>query len=214
MPVYDALINIADSSQIFLATEHGVWSTSLTMPTYQLALIQTDDFDYIKERIMYDVDPNGILTLDTIPISQTVSITQNLPAQNPNWTPEDVGLGNVPTFAIRQQYYPGDNYGQIYIATHGRGMYKSGTFVARNIEDVNEELENVTGEEIVSSMHVFPNPFSNQLTIDFVSKHDLANVDVNIYDLSGKVLINTQVDLSMGSNQIPMDVSTLPKGTY
>ena len=93
-------------------------------------------------------------------------------------------------------------------------MYKSGTFVARNIEDVNEELENVTGEEIVASMHVFPNPFSNQLTIDFVSKHDLANVDVNIYDLSGKVLINTQVDLSMGSNQIPMDVSTLPKGTY
>ena len=54
---------------------------------------------------MYDVDPNGILTLDTIPISQTVSITQNLPAQNPSWTPEDVGLGNVPTFAIRQQYY-------------------------------------------------------------------------------------------------------------
>ena len=40
--------------------------------------------------------------------SQIVSITQNLPAQNPNWTPEDVGLGNVPTFAIRQQYYSGD----------------------------------------------------------------------------------------------------------
>ena len=31
MPVYDALINIADSSQIFLATEHGVWSTSLKL---------------------------------------------------------------------------------------------------------------------------------------------------------------------------------------
>ena len=81
-------------------------------------------------------------------------------------------------------------------------MYKSGTFVA------SEELENVTGEEIV----VFPNLFQNQLTIDFVSKHDLYQMlDVNIYDLSGKVLINTQVDLSMGSNQIPMDVSTLQK---
>ena len=166
MPVYDALINIADSSQIFLATEHGVWSTSLNYANLPTNLIQTDDFDYIKERIVYDVDPNGILTLDTIPTSQTVSITQNLPAQNPNWTPEDVGLGNVPTFAIRQQYYPGDNYGQIYIATHGRGMYKSGSFVARNNEGINEEVDEVLEKETVASMHVYPNPVSNQLTID------------------------------------------------
>ena len=34
MPVYDALINIADSSQIFLATEHGVWSTSLNYANF------------------------------------------------------------------------------------------------------------------------------------------------------------------------------------
>ncbi len=214
MPVYDALINIADSSQIFLATEHGVWSASLSYANLPSPLIQTDNFDYIKERIMYDVDPNGILTLDTIPISQTVSITQNLPAQNPTWTPEDVGLGNVPTFAIRQQYYTGDNYGQIYIATHGRGMYKSGSFVPRNNEDINEEIDEFLAEDIVAPMNVYPNPVSNQLTIDFVSENDLVNVNVLIYDLAGKVIIQAQTDLAIGSNQIPMDVSTLPKGTY
>ena len=184
------------------------------MPTLPTPLIQTDDFDYIKKELAYDVDPNGILTLDTIPISQTVSITQNLPAQNPNWTPEDVGLGNVPTFAIRQQYYPGDNYGQIYIATHGRGMYKSGSFVARNNEGINEEVDEVLEKETVASMNVYPNPVSNQLTIDLVSEYDLTNVNVNIYDLTGKVLIQVQVDLAIGSNQIPMDVSRLPKGTF
>lgn len=214
MPVYDALINAADSSQIFLATEFGVWSASLSYANLPTALIQTDNFDYIQERIVYDVDSNAILTWDTIPTSQTVSITQNLPAQNPTWTPEDMGLGNVPIFTIRQQYYPGDNYGQIYIATHGRGMYKSGSFVARNDEDLNEEVEEVFEEEIVSSMHVYPNPVSNQLTIDFISDLTITNVDVNIYDLTGKLVIHRQADLVIGSNQIPMDVSTLPKGTY
>ena len=63
-------------------------------------------------------------------------------------------------------------------------------------------------------MHVFPNPVSNQLTIDLVSEYDLINVNVNIYDLTGKVLIQEQADLAIGSNQIPMDVSRLPKGTY
>ena len=214
MPVYDALINTADSSQIFLATEFGVWSASLSYANLPTALTQTDNFDYIQERIVYDVNSNAILTWDTIPISQTVSITQNLPAQNPTWTPEDIGLGNVPTFAIRQQYYPGDNYGQIYIATHGRGIYKSGSFVPRIDEDIDEEAEEVLEEEIVTSMHVYPNPFSNQLTIDFVSELDVTNVDINIYDLTGKILIHTKVDLMIGSNQIPIDVSTLPKGTY
>ena len=125
-----------------------------------------------------------------------------------------MGLGNVPIFTIRQQYYPGDNYGQICIATHGRGMYKSGSFVARNDEDLNEEVEEVFEEEIVSSMHVYPNPVSNQLTIDFISDLTITNVDVNIYDLTGKLVIHRQADLVIGSNQIPMDVSTLPKGTY
>ena len=65
-----------------------------------------------------------------------------------------------------------------------------------------------------TSMHVYPNPVSDQLTIDFVSDLDITNVDINIYDLTGKILIHTQVDLVIGSNEIPMDVSTLPKGTY
>ena len=215
MPVYDALINIVDSSQIFLATEHGVWSTSLNYANLPTALTQTDNFNYIQERITYDIDSNAVLTWDTIPTSQTVSITQNLPAQNPTWTPEDIGLGNVPTFAIRQQYYSGDNYGQIYIATHGRGMYKSGSFVTRNEdESPNEEVDEISEEVMGTSMHVYPNPVSDQLTIDFVSDLDITNVDINIYDLTGKILIHTQVDLVIGSNEIPMDVSTLPKGTY
>ena len=131
-----------------------------------------------------------VLTWDNSYFSNSIDYTKFTSSKS-KWTPEDIGLGNVPTFAIRQQYYPGDNYGQIYIATHGRGMYKSGTFVARNNEDVNEEVDECFRKKTVASMHVFPNPVSNQLTIDFVSEHDLANVDVNIYDLSGKVLINT-----------------------
>ena len=93
-------------------------------------------------------------------------------------------------------------------------MYKSGSFVPRNNEGINEEIDEVLEKETVASLHVYPNPVSNQLTIDLVSEYDLTNVNVNIYDLTGKVLIQLQVDLAIGSNQIPIDVSKLPKGTY
>ena len=93
-------------------------------------------------------------------------------------------------------------------------MYKSGSFVARNNEGINEEVDEVLEKETVASMYVYPNPVSNQLTIDLVSEYDLKNINVNIYDLTGKILIQVQVDLAIGSNQIPMDVSSLPKGTY
>lgn len=313
MPVYDALINIADSSQIFLATEFGVWSASLNYANLPTALTETDPFDYIQERLeekydtisqtfsidttqvynifnlnlsnitdvdtflqsplsvlQYNIDTvinitltdtilfNGnqfvwtldtalqivdsivavsgtlpvyayscysdttlstidtslVLTWDTIPVVETITISQNLPAQNPTWTPEDMGLGNVPTFAIRQQYYSGDNYGQIYIATHGRGMFKSGSFVPRNQEEIEDDTEELIMEVTTSVMNVYPNPVSNQLTIDFLSESDVLNANISVYDLTGKKLIQTEVELVMGANQIPMDVSTLPKGTY
>ena len=144
-----------------------------------------------------------------------ITINQAITPQNPTWTPEDIGLGNVPTFAIRQQYYSGDNYGQIYIATHGRGMYKSGSFIPRNEDEApNEEVDEISEEVIGTSMHVYPNPVSDQLKIDFVSDLDLTNVDINIYDLTGKILIQKQENLVIGSNEITMDVSILPKGTY
>ena len=34
MPVYDALINVTDSSHILLATEFGIWSTHLEYIDY------------------------------------------------------------------------------------------------------------------------------------------------------------------------------------
>ena len=215
----DTTINITLTDSFTFNGNDYVWSidTNVTIVDSVISVlgnVPTYSFSCFVDTTLSYVDTSLVLTWDTIPTSQTVSITQNLPAQNPTWTPEDMGLGNVPTFAIRQQYYPGDNYGQIYIATHGRGMYKSGSFVARNDEDLNEEVEEVLEEVIGVSMHVYPNPVSNQLTIDFMSEYDVVNVDVNIYDLTGKVLIHKKVDLVMGSNQIPMDVSTLPKGTY
>lgn len=313
MPVYDAIINAADSSQIFLATEYGVWSTSLIYNNLPSPITQQDPFEYIREKqvekyttlsstfsidttqgynifdidlsnitdidtflqtplnvLQYNIDTTILVTLtdtivfngnefvwsvdtnvnivdsvvsvtgtipsysfscfkdttlfrvdtsmvldwDTLQIVDNVTITQNITTQNPTWIPEDMGLGNVPTFGIKQQYYAGENFGQIYVATHGRGMFKSGSFVPRNDDIVEEESEETDLEVLASSMNIYPNPFSNQLTIDFVSDVNEENIRISIYDLTGKVLLQTQTDVVEGSNKIPMDVSTLPKGTY
>ena len=156
-----------------------------------------------------------VLDWDTLQIIDNITINQAITPQNPTWTPEDMGLGNVPTFGIKQQYYAGENFGQIYVATsHGRGMFKSGSFVPRNDDVIEEEIEETDLEALASSMNIYPNPFSNQLTIDFVSDVNEENIRIGIYDLTGKVVLQTETDVVEGSNKIPMDVSALPKGTY
>ena len=313
MPVYDAIINAADSSQIFLATEYGVWSTSLIYNNLPSPITQPDQFEYIREKqvenyttlsstfsidttqgynifdidlsnitdidtflqtplnvLQYNIDTTILVTLtdtidfngnefvwsvdtnvhivdsvvsvtgtipsysfscfkdttlfrvdtsmvldwDTLQIIDNVTINQAITPQNPTWIPEDMGLGNVPTFGIKQQYYAGENFGQIYVATHGRGMFKSGSFVPRNDDIVEEESEETDLEVLASTMNIYPNPFSNQLTIDFVSDVNEENIRISIYDLTGKVVLQTQTDVVEGSNKIPMDVRSLPKGTY
>ena len=93
-------------------------------------------------------------------------------------------------------------------------MFKSGSFVPRNDDVIEEEIEETDLEALASSLNIYPNPFSNQLTIDFVSDVNEENIRISIYDLTGKVVLQTQTDVVEGSNKIPMDVSALPKGTY
>ena len=217
MPAYDVLFNVTDSSHLFVATENGVWSTSLDYQALANPNIYQNEIHILEEVL----DGTGEFShYDTTIVINEVQHTQSFLDENGNfmnnipgitWSQENIGLGNVPSFMLHQQWYPGENYGQIYVGTHGRGIFKSGTFNNRDefyLEDPISEEETI--EEYLS---VYPNPVTNQLTVSFVSETDEKG-DVSIYDLTGKLLIHTQVDLVMGSNQIPMDVSTLPKGTY
>jgi len=64
--------------------------------------------------------------------------------------------------------------------------------------------------EINSSVNIYPNPATDNVTISFTAINEIA--DIKIYDITGKQLINKTVDANMGSYK--MNLSELNRGIY
>ncbi len=62
------------------------------------------------------------------------------------------------------------------------------------------------------SFRVFPNPVSDQATITFDVQQD-QEVRLSVTDLTGRVVLMQQT-LASTSNQLPLDLSSLPRGLY
>lgn len=64
------------------------------------------------------------------------------------------------------------------------------------------------------SASVYPNPFSNELNLKVSSLIEMT-ADLNVVDLSGRVIMNMNINLKNGDNLINLDqLSTLEKGIY
>lgn len=131
--------------------------------------------------------------------------TDNITISSPNWTKDNEGMGNVPVYMLTQQNfytYNTPNYGVIYAATHGRGIFANYKYRIVSIDDYNNNL---------SSFYVYPNP-----TTDFIY---IINQDFNdpfaiyIYNMNGQLVFAKLVSEDINSTiQIP--VSSLNSGTY
>ena len=146
------------------------------------------------------------------------------------WYQSSADLGNVPVFALKQQtvyksnitlthidpgtgvfyeIYPAiENYGMIYAATHGRGIFREESFKEVGIDNP------IIVKNKISELKIYPNPVVSTINLTFNT--DQSNdVKVNIFDINGR-LVNTYQynDINAGSNTITFDVRTLTKGTY
>ncbi|MCB0395420.1 MAG: T9SS type A sorting domain-containing protein [Flavobacteriales bacterium] len=123
------------------------------------------------------------------------------------WGAETNGTGNVPVFEVRQQELDetGAFSSRLYIATHGRGIWRSNTVTGIKPND------NVA----VNELRLFPNPLRNGVgNISFQLEQD-AMVEVNIYDLSGKTVWRREASHTRaGSHQIAFHGRELSAGTY
>lgn len=61
----------------------------------------------------------------------------------------------------------------------------------------------------LNKLRVYPNPASSSLTVDGISAEK--GVEIRLFDLQGRKLISAQ---PMGENQITLDISQLPAGSY
>lgn len=160
-------------------------------------------------------------------------MTDDITAGNVSWDDASDGFGRVPIMAMKQQttykskfdivvidpvtqeplvdHYPAiDNYGMIYMATHGRGIFRIDSPALVGIEETPSNPKGVANSEI----SIYPNPASDELSVrfDLAAKSDVV---MSIYDLSGKlVLSNSYGSLTSGQQNLKLNLNSLTRGTY
>ena len=145
--------------------------------------------------------------------------TDDISLASPNWALESSGMGTAPIFDLKQQtmtHWPiivvndstmVSNYGMIYAATHGRGIFECSKYVG-----INDPVNPNSGSHPV--INVFPNPVRGLASLSYSLKAT-SNVVFNVYDISGKVVKTMSTfSQSSGNHTINMDVSEFPAGTY
>jgi hypothetical protein len=150
-----------------------------------------------------------------------------------DWYEASEGLGSVPVMALKQQtkfkesftittYDPvsGDpsyeiftkinNYGMIYAATFGRGIFRDESFKRVGIDEFfgNKQSSNL-------NVSVFPNPAtSGEISLNVLIDNQ-RNIQVNIFDLNGKINYSRDISgLTKGKQTINLNVNSLSEGTY
>lgn len=138
--------------------------------------------------------------------------TTNALDVNPIWSEQNNGMEKVPVFDMKQQLFGWNdgaaNSGQIYIGTHGRGWFKTGSAVTSVPET--EIADNVEG---VSNLVLFPNPVNTLGTVEF-NLIENGNVNINVFTLSGKIIQSFSEYLNSGENRVNFSAESLPIGTY
>jgi photosystem II stability/assembly factor-like uncharacterized protein len=181
MPVYSSIIEMRNSDIAIIGTEHGVYTTT------------------------------------------------DLGSGDVSWTAENSGVGIIPVFQIRQQtvykdefiiysedpttpplVYPRvDNWGTIYMATYGRGIFRDETYTVVGIDELEQP-----SSFAVSQLNIYPNPVTSEAQFSFELKRN-TNVTLMIYNLNGQVVKNLNAGLlPVGKHNISMNCADLQSGAY
>ncbi|MCD6659596.1 MAG: T9SS type A sorting domain-containing protein [Lentimicrobium sp.] len=144
-----------------------------------------------------------------------VFTTENL-GSSPSWVAENTGLGSIPVMMVRQQtvsrpwienFTGVNNYGAIYIASHGNGIFENRMFVGFDGPDA-------PGGKVTQKFNVFPNPVNNE--INFV-----LNVPVNqqiraeVLSLKGNTVKTIDLgNVAFGEQSFSIPAHDLISGTY
>jgi hypothetical protein len=138
--------------------------------------------------------------------------TDNITASSVVWRKNDSGMANCLSLALKQQTLPTwecNNSGDIYLGTHGRGLW-----VSTNNYQLPTSVQAVEKVQPKNDLMVYPNPMTNQGNIEF-SLATSENIIITVYDMLGKnikmILSGTQ---SEGNHIVQFETTGLPAGTY
>jgi hypothetical protein len=144
-----------------------------------------------------------------------VFATDNIGAGAPQWEAEATGLGDVPVMKVSQQtnqgtyYHRMENYGIIYCATYGSGIYMDTTYYTYLGTDPGR-VNPVAANEL----NIYPNPSTGNVNISYkLASAD--NVSVIVYDLTGKTVLSQSFGRRQaGKHTENIELSAIPTGTF
>jgi hypothetical protein len=176
-PVYSSLIEMNNSNVVILGTENGV---------------------FVSENISSGSWAKDSGPMGTIPVYALKQQNVDFPGFFvPNFDPNIPGV-LYPAFT---------NYGVIYAATFGRGLWASNSFVG-----IDDNPNNVTGNLL--NIKLFPNPVSADANIE-ITLDRATSVKCEVYDYTGKLVITQSSGmLSAGKQIISLDCGSLTKGSH
>ena len=143
--------------------------------------------------------------------------TRNISAATPAWADENQnGLERVPIFDIDMQYFENNeergiyNHGVMYIATQGRGIFKTDTRKGSGPKVLDIKENNFA----LSGLSISPNPVQDFANVSFELK-DNSNVEFNVYNVSGSMVKNIKLSsMFAGKHRESIDLNDLNSGSY
>jgi hypothetical protein len=197
------------------------------------ALVQVPEFKSVQGNLPHMPVYSSVLEMSDpniaiIGTEMGIFTTENIHTGSPQWSTASTDMGSVPVFQLYQQLvdqpkkvvelisgnetifvtYPGtENFGSIYAATYGRGLFRSDDFFR---VDIDEFFSDDAG---ASELKIYPNPVTTLATLELEVYHH-TEMDIRIYDLSGRLVMSEKATLQPGLNRIGLDMGKLNPGTY
>jgi len=132
-----------------------------------------------------------------------VWVTDDITAGLPQWEQCTSGIDAVPVFQLLQKIenINGSPNGDIYAATHGRGVFRTSTFLG--INEVKDQLE--------SSLNIYPNPAADVVNVNLDGIEE-GMVHADLYDITGRLVRSESGNVATGA--LSMEVTDLKAGSY
>ena len=166
---------------------------------------------YGFQLVALDANDAGVGTLNPSANSQTLElngvtyIEQNAPNEDNN-------------FFEFEWIAPDDSAGDITFYTAGNAVNRNSSptgdgaaITSLTVSELDVAIFNV--EPLPIKLQIHPNPIQEYLNI-FMESDISGDVQLNVFDLSGKVLIQKELSIAIGSTSFRVDASNWNKGTY
>lgn len=180
------------------------------------------DFIYVSNNVL-DANPtwtNVTGNLPRMPVYHGLILIDNpnffiVATEMGMWASDDNGStwelqhdgmpATVASYTVRQYEFKPWEGPRVYTATHGRGFFKTGTFLT----DIKRPKASIG----TTSIKLFPNPTSDYMTVSFEAS-SAGDVDYVLYSLTGKQVLKITEVVNAGEVSKTIHVKGIAKGTY